>query len=399
MMDIKYKSKNIDATCIQFVKILDEIFVNKNKPIQLHEPQFQELEKQYLQDCLKSTFVSNIGEYVNNFEKLISEYTGSRYVTAVVNGTVALQVSLHLLGVQPNDEVLIPSLSFVATANAVVHSGAIPHFLDIDRRTLGINTEKLEEYLNDIAIFKNGNLFNKITGRRISVILPMHTFGHAVKIEEILEISKKFKLKVLEDAAEALGSRYKKKHLGTFGEVGILSFNGNKIITTGGGGAILTDNLKLSKLAKHLTTTAKKKHPWEFYHDQVAWNFRMPNLNAALGCAQMKNLDNILKKKRKLAKKYQKYFENQSEFKFFIEPELCRSNYWLNLILLEKSEFKIRNAILFYAIKNGYNCRPAWKLLNKLPMYKNNPSMDLKIANQVEKKIICIPSSPKLYNE
>ena len=296
MMDIKYKYKNIESICSQFVEILDEVFINKNKPIQLHEPQFQKLEKQYLQDCIKSTFVSNIGEYVNNFEKLISDYTGSRYVTAVVNGTVALQVSLHLLGVQPNDEVLIPSLSFVASANAVVHSGAIPHFLDIDRRTLGINTEKLEEYLKDIAIFKNDNLFNKMTGRRISVILPMHAFGHAVKIEEILEISKKFKLKVLEDAAEALGSRYKKKHLGTFGEVGILSFNGNKIITTGGGGAILTDNLKLSKLAKHLTTTAKKKHPWEFHHDQVAWNFRMPNLNAALGCAQIKNLDNILKK-------------------------------------------------------------------------------------------------------
>lgn len=396
MMNTKFETRITEDVSLKFVKLLNRIFSSNKKPVELHEPLFDGMEHQYIKECLDSSYVSSIGKYVNKFENLISQYTKSPYSVAVVNGTVAIQVGLYLLGVKPNDEVLVPSLSFVATANAVVHCGAIPHFLDVDKETLGINTNCLEDYLNEIAFIKNKYLFNKKTGRRISVIIPMHTYGHAVRIDEILAIAKKFKLNVLEDAAEALGSFYKKKHLGTFGDVGVLSFNGNKIITTGGGGAILTNNVKIFKLAKHLTSTAKKNHIWDFYHDQVGWNYRMPNLNAALGCAQMESLEKILRNKRKLTLKYRKYFDKVNDFELFREPDYCVSNYWLNIILLKKPNLILRNTILSKAIENGFKCRPVWTLLTKLPMYKKNPSMNIKIAKQLEKQIICLPSSSHL---
>ena len=396
MMNTKFDNDEGDFISSNFIEVLDKMFGNFKKPIELHEPLLNAKENKYVTECINSSYVSSIGKYVNKFEKLISEFTGSAYTIAVVNGTVALKVGLHLLGVKRDDEVLIPSLSFVATANAVVHAGAIPHFLDVDKETLGINTTLLEDYLSEIAILKNSFLFNKKTGRRISVIVPMHTYGHPVKIDEILRIAKKFNLRVLEDSAEALGSFYKNKHLGTFGDIGILSFNGNKTITTGGGGAILTNNFNIFKVGKHLTTTAKVKHSWEFYHDQVAWNYRMPNLNAALGCAQMEIIEKILLKKRKLSLKYKEYFKSYEDFKLFMEPKNSLSNYWLNIVLIKHKNLKIRNSILSKAIENGYKCRPVWTLLTKLPMYKNNPSMNIKIAKQLEKQIICLPSSPGL---
>ena len=364
--------------------------------IALHEPEFTGNESALVQDCLDSTFVSSVGKYVEQFEAALAEYTGAKHVIAVVNGTAALHIALKLAGVQSQDEVLLPALSFVATANAVSHSGAVPHFVDSSLDTMGIDPIALAEYLSTTAEPTSDGLRNRHTGRRIAAIVPMHTYGHPVDMATLMEVANRHKLAVVEDAAESLGSTYQGRHTGTFGKLGTLSFNGNKIITTGGGGAILTNDTELARHAKHLTTTAKRPHRWEFSHDEVAWNYRLPNLNAALGCAQMERLPDFLARKRELANRYQTAFPRFGAIHFVAEPVQSRSNYWLNTVQLEVPEMNMRDQILAAANAAGYQCRPTWILLHKLPMYTDCPHAPLPVAEQLEASLINLPSSAGL---
>lgn len=379
-----------------FLQGLAEVLGKPDPFIPLHEPEFLGNEWAKVKDCLDSTFVSSVGEYVDRFELMLAEYTGAKYAVAVVNGTAALHIALILAGVQPGDEVLVPSLSFVATANAVTHCGAIPHFVDSDPVTLGLDMQALQNHLKECGKDEQGKLINRWTGRRIAALVPMHTYGHPVDMLSLLDIAINYNLAVVEDAAESLGSSYQGKHTGTFGKLGILSFNGNKVITTGGGGAILTNDSDLAKQAKHLTTTAKQPHRWEFFHDQTAWNYRLPNLNAALGCAQMEQLPNLLRRKRLLAQQYQAVFSNMAGLEFISEPPNSQSNYWLNTIRLNQPNYQVRDRLLTVANDAGYQCRPTWKLLNKLPMYANCPHAPLPGAEKLEASLINIPSSAKL---
>jgi len=351
------------------------------------------LEGQIVQDCIKSTFVSSVGKYVDRFEQEIAEYSGAKYAVAVVNGTAALHISLILAGVKKNSEVLVPGLTFVATANAVCYAAAIPHFVDSEEETFGICPQKLDTYLSDICDIQNDVCVNKKTGRQITAIIPVHIFGHPCKIEEILEVAKKYKIEVVEDAAESLGSFYKGKHTGTFGRLGTISFNGNKIITTGGGGMILTDDEELAHQAKHLTTTAKVPHKWEYVHDQVGYNYRMANLNAAFGCAQLKQLPKFLQSKRDLHKRYCEKLSGLDGIRLLEEPCECSSNYWLQTIVLDDPDVELRNMILAGLNDAGLMSRPAWKGLHKLEHFKECPKMDMLVVNSLEKKIINIPSS------
>lgn len=359
----------------------------------MHEPYLSSLEENYVHDCLKSTFVSSVGKYVDNLERKIASYTGAARAVAVINGTAALHISLLLSGIRNDVEVLIPGLTFAATANAVCHAGGIPHFVDVEQNSFGICPQTLESYLKRICKITSGDCVNKLTGRKIGVIIPVHVFGHPCKIEQILEVANKYKLLVVEDAAESLGSFYKGQHTGTFGKLGNISFNGNKIITTGGGGMIITNDESLANQAKHLTTTAKVPHKWEFFHDQVGFNYRMPNLNAALGCAQLERLPELLDLKRKL---FHTYYENLSQINgigLVQEPPNCSSNYWLQTIILNKPNLDLRNEILSVLNEAGFMSRPAWKGLHKLDHFKDNPRMDMEITESLEKRIINIPSS------
>lgn len=366
--------------------------------IALHEPEFSGNERTLVQDCLDSTFVSSVGKYVDQFETMLADYTGAKHAVAVVNGTAALHIALKLAGVQPQDEVLLPALSFVATANAVAHCGAVPHFVDSGLDTMGIDPMALAEYLNTTAESTSNGLRNRHTGRRIAAIVPVHTYGHPVDMASLMEVANRHKLAVVEDAAESLGSTYQGLHTGTFGMLGTLSFNGNKIITTGGGGAILTNDAELARHAKHLTTTAKRPHRWEFFHDEVAWNYRLPNLNAALGCAQMDRLPDFLARKRELGNRYQAAFSRLNGIRFVAEPVQSRSNYWLNTVRLEAPEINVRDQMLAAANAAGYQCRPAWTLLNKLPMFVACPRALLPVAERLEASLINLPSSAKLAN-
>ncbi len=359
--------------------------------IPLHEPRFRGNEKKYLNDCIDSTFVSSVGKYVDLFEKNIAEYTKAKYAVAAVNGTAALHIALLLAGVETDDEVITQPLTFVATTNAISYTGAKPVFIDVEKSTLGMSPVALEEWLKQNTIIKEGKTINKKTSRRIAAIVPMHTFGHPCRIDEIVEIADKYGIPVVEDAAESLGSRYKGKHTGTFGKLGILSFNGNKIITTGGGGMIVTDDEKLAKLAKHITTTAKKPHPYEYYHDMTGYNYRLTNLAAALGVAQMEQLDNFLESKRKLAEEYKSFFSNFDDVEFFTEPENSISNYWLNVLIFKDK--KARDEFLEYSNANTIMTRPAWVLMNKLPMYKDCETGSLGNAEWLADRIVNIPSS------
>lgn len=365
----------------------------------LHTPFFDSKEEEYVLDCVRSNFVSSVGEYVNKFEKALSDFTGSKYVVSCVNGTSALHIALKLAGVDSNDEVLIPSMTFVATANAVSYCGAIPHFVDVDELTLGIDAKKLDFYLGEIVDFVGGKVVNKQTRRTIKAIVPMHTFGHPVDIDELKKVADKYNIIIIEDSAESLGSFYKGIHTGLFGKLGILSFNGNKIVTTGGGGAILTQDEELATKAKHITTTGKVPHKWEFYHDIIAYNYRLPALNSALGLAQIEKLTLFIEKKRRLAEFYKKAFRNFDEFDFFVERDYAKSNYWLNAIILKKEFESSRDEILNETNKNGIMTRPVWKLLHSLPMYCNCPRMDLSVSESLEKRIINIPSSAWLVDK
>ena len=364
--------------------------------VPLHEPSFSGNESKYVQECIESTFVSSVGKFVDRFEKEIADYTRAKYAVAVVNGTAALHVTLLLAGVESGDEVLVPALSFVATANAIRYCGAVPHFVDSEERTLGMDPEALRNYLQSSSEQRDGICVNRNTGCPIRAIIPVHIFGHPCDLDGLLAIASDFNLALIEDAAESLGSTYQGQHTGTFGLLGTLSFNGNKTITTGGGGAILTDDPKLAKRAKHLTTTAKLPHRWEYLHDEVGYNYRMPNLNAALGCAQLEELPEFLASKRRLFGCYQEAFQSIPQVRLFAEPAGSRSNYWLQTLLLDDSVANQRDAILEATNSAGLMTRPVWKLLHKLAPYCDCPCAPVPVAESLERRIVNLPSSPGL---
>ena len=367
--------------------------------INLHEPSFTGNEWSYVKECLDTGWVSSVGKYVNRFENDLAEYTGVKHAVATVNGTAALHICLKLVDVKPNDEVLLPAITFIATANAICYCKAIPHFVDCAEDTLGLCPRKLEKYLNEVTEIQSGQCINQQTNRRIKAVVPMHTFGHPVDLDPLAEVCEKYHLDLIEDAAESLGSFYKGRHTGTWGKVSALSFNGNKIITTGGGGAILTDDKHLAKRAKHITTNAKIPHQWEYVHDQIGYNYRLPNINAALGCAQLEKLPAYLKSKRELAKRYQTVFEKVDGVRIFTESKEAHCNYWLNVLLLDEKFYSEQDSILKITNNNGIMTRPVWKLLPKLPMFNNSPKMNLSVAESLERRLINLPSSPSLRNQ
>lgn len=365
-------------------------------PHKLHEPLFLGNEIKFIKDTIKKNFVSTSGEYVDKFEKKIKKFTKAKHVIAVINGTQGLYVSMLALGIKKNHEILVPSLTFVGTVNAITYTGAEAHFVDSNIKDLGIDCKKLEIYLNKISKIKNNKCINKKTGKIISGILPVHIFGHACDIENIIRLAKKFKLKVIEDAAEAVGSFYKKKHLGIFGDVGCFSFNGNKIITTGGGGAVVTNDKNLAKKIKHLVSTAKIAHKYEYIHDDVGYNFRMPSLNAALGLAQMQKISFFLKLKRELFYNYSKNFSKITGAIIFREGKNLKSNYWLQTLILDKKYKNLKNKILNYCYKRKIYLRPSWKLISGLKPYKKNQKMNLSGAQEIASRVINLPSSQSL---
>ena len=362
----------------------------------LHEPHFSGNEWVYVKECLDTGWVSSVGKFVDRFEHDLAEATGARHAVAVVNGTAALHICLQLAGVEPGDEVLMPALTFVATANAVSHCGAVPNFVDVDEATLGMAASELRDHLNNIADLRDGACFNRQTGRRIRALLPMHTFGHPSDLDALADVAARFCLELIEDAAESLGSYYKGRHTGNVGRLSALSFNGNKIITTGGGGAILTNDADLAKLAKHITTTAKLPHRWLFEHDMVAYNYRLPNINAALGCAQLEQLPGFLESKRQLFQRYRAAFSGIAGAHIVEEPAGCRSNYWLQTLLLDESAAGLRDDILAATNDAGLMTRPAWTPMHNLAPYANCPRAELPVTESLECRIINLPSSPQL---
>ena len=382
----------------EFLAVLKSVLGESgSSPIALHEPNIGQRENELVSKCLSSGWVSSVGEYISEFETGLAKFTNSKHAIAIVNGTAALHLALHAVGVKPGDEVLVPTLSFVATANSVSHCGAIPHFVDSDPETLGLDPHALRKHLSANASLRDGELHNTTTGRRIRAVVPMHTFGHPMQIAALIDVAKEYNLTVVEDAAESIGSFVGKVHTGTFGKCGTLSFNGNKTITTGGGGAILTNDDELAKRIRHLATTAKVPHDYEYIHDAVAFNYRMPNINAALGCAQLSRLDDFLSAKRILAKKYAEGFSSARSMQFVTEPHGTTSNYWLNTIRLNKPDLALRDELLSAARADGYMCRPAWNLLHTLPMHESSPRAKLPVAQNLWQSLINIPSSARHY--
>jgi len=377
------------ADLIQFIKSL---YPDQDR-IALQEPRFGGNEKKYLLDCIDSTFVSSVGTYVNRFEDMVAEFTGSAYAIATVNGTAALQVALQLAGVQAGDEVITQPLSFIATCNAIHYAGAQPVFIDVHPDTLALDPKRLEQFLSTHTRHDSAGCINKSTGKRIAAVVPMHTFGLPCHLEELLEICARYGIPMVEDAAESLGSFYHGRHTGTFGQLGTLSFNGNKTITTGGGGMILTSDPELARRAKHLTTTAKLGHPYEFVHDEIGYNYRLPNLNAALGCAQMEMLPHLLDSKREVALAYAAFL-NGSDIRLMTEMPGTRANYWLNAVVLKDRDE--REAFLAATHQSHIMTRPVWRLLSELPMYSHCQSDDLSMARKLEQQVVNIPSSARL---
>lgn len=361
--------------------------------IPLHAPVFAGNEKKYVLDTIESTFVSSVGKFVDKFEELIREYTGAKYAIATTNGTSALHMALMLAGVKQGDLVITQPLSFIATCNAISYIGAEPLFVDIDKETLGLSPEVLKGFLKETVEIKNGQSIHKNTGRRIAACVPMHTFGHPAKIDELVDICQQYNINLVEDAAESLGSIYKSQQTGTFGLLGTYSFNGNKTITCGGGGMIVTNDDHLGKLAKHLTTQAKVPHRWDFVHDHIGYNYRLPNLNAAIACAQMEQLDAFIANKRELAENYYNFFEKQ-DIQFISEPNNSRSNYWLNAVLLKNREE--RDLFLNYSNDKGVMTRPVWELMNRLPMFDKAITSDISNAEWIADRLVNIPSSVRL---
>lgn len=364
---------------------------NTKEFIPLHEPRFIGNEKKYLNDCIDSTFVSSIGKYVDQLEKEFAKKVGSKYAIATVNGTASLHIALLLANVKKNDEVITQPLTFIATCNAISYIGAQPIFIDVDLETMGLSPTSLEKFLNSNCKVIDRNCINKTTNKIVKACVPMHTFGHPCKIDEIKTLCDKWNIQLVEDAAESLGSYYKDKHTGTFGKLGAFSFNGNKIITSGGGGIIVTNDKELAIKAKHLTTTAKVPHPFEYVHDEIGFNYRMPNLNAALLVAQLEQLDIFINSKRKLAHMYNEFFNSYDNIDFINEPEYAKSNYWLQSIIVKDIQY--RNNFLEFTNKNGIMTRPIWKLMNELDMFKNAQSANLDNAKYLEERVINISSS------
>jgi len=384
------KCENMDKSLLSLVEYIKSLYPTTSK-VQLHTPAFLGKEKEYLTDCIDSTFVSYIGKYVTQFEEMTANYTGAKYAIATVNGTTALQVALQIAGVKHGDEVITQALTFVATANAISHAQAYPVFVDVDKDTMGMSPEKLNSWLDTNVEMdsKTGQAINKVTKRNVSAIVPMHTFGHACRIDEIKVVAGKYNIPLIEDSAESLGSFYKGKHTGIFGLAGVFSYNGNKPVTTGGGGMIITNDDRFAKKAKHITTTAKLPHPWEFVHDEIGYNYRLTNVNAAIGVAQMEKIDEILANKRKTANKYALFCE-ENNIQFVKEPSHSTSNYWLNAILLKSK--KERDDFLKYSNENGITTRPIWQLMNRLEMYKRYQAGDLSNSIWFADRVVNLPS-------
>lgn len=360
----------------------------------LHEPSFDENEEENVLNCLRTGWVSSVGKYVDQFERELESFTGAKRAIVVMNGTAALHMCYHAAGVRPGDEVLCPSLTFVATANAITYCGGLPHFVDIDEETLGVDPKKLRDYIQDNTHLEQGLCINKKTGRPIRALVVTHVFGHPAKIEDLKGVCDEFGLELVEDAAESLGSFYKGVHTGNFGKASALSFNGNKIMTTGGGGAILTNDTSLGKKIKHLTTTAKKPHPWAFEHTEVGYNYRMPNINAALGCAQLRKMDIYLSQKKTLADAYHEVFSDIECIELMREPENCQSNHWLNAIILKERDQGTLKNILGCAHAKNIFLRPVWNPLHTLKPFKDVPKMNLETTEALAERILCLPSSP-----
>lgn len=379
---------------IDFVKALHGADMRETVP--LHAPTFIGNEKKYLEECINSTFVSSVGPFVNRFERDIAAYTGAKRAVVCVNGTSALHMALMLAGVERGDLVITQPLTFIATCNAISYIGATPLFIDVDIDTMGMSPDKLKSWLKEnIEMHDDGYCYHKASGRRIKACVPMHTFGHPARIKEIAEICIRYNISLVEDAAESIGSLRDGRHTGTFGQIGVLSFNGNKTITTGGGGMLLFRDEQTADLAKHLTTQAKAAHPWKFMHDSVGYNYRMPNINAALGCAQLECIDTFLESKRAIAKAYEEYFSDFPEdVRFMTEPEGTRSNYWLCAIMMPDAE--TREEFLEYSNSHGVMTRPIWELMNHLPMFENAPAGDLSNAEYLAARIVNIPSSVRI---
>jgi perosamine synthetase len=367
-----------------------------NGVLALHEPVFAGNEIPYLEECIKSTFVSSVGKFVDRFERMLEEFTGAKRAIAVVNGTAALHACFKLVGVEPGEEVISPALTFIATTNAIAYCGATPHFVDSSFETLGMDPRALGIRLNAIADNTPNGTFNRETGRRIAAIAPMHTFGHPVDMDGITTIAKHWGIPVVEDAAESLGSTYRGQAVGSQARLAALSFNGNKIVTTGGGGAILTDDEEIGRRAKHLTTTAKLPHKWAFVHDEIGFNYRLPNLNAALGCAQLEQLAGFLASKRALANAYDRAFADVAGVHFARESEGTTSNYWLNAILLDEAHSGLRDDVLAALNDAGFGARPVWTLMHRLPMFAASPRGDLRVAESIERRLINLPSSASI---
>ena len=380
--------KKIDQISRDVIAFTKRIFGEGFVP--LHRPVFEGNERQYLVDCVDSNFVSSVGVKVSEFEKLVAEFTGSKHAIATVNGTAALHIAIKLAGVKPGDEVITQALTFIATCNAISYAGAEPLFIDVDVDTMGLSPVALKCFLEENAEKRTNGTFNKTSGKKMSACVPMHTFGFPCRIAEIAEICADWDIALIEDAAESLGSYVGSRHTGTFGSMATLSFNGNKVITTGGGGMIITDDLEVAKRAKHITTTAKIPHPYEFVHDEIGYNYRMPNLNAALGCAQMERLREFLAIKTKLADKWSGLFDEKG-VKFVSALEENKANHWLNAIILDSKED--RDAFLKMTNDNDVMTRPIWMLMSKLPMFKNCQTDGLENSLWLEDRVVNIPSS------
>lgn len=380
----------------EVLSLLNDVLKGSSKPLSLHEPELDDTDVEYVTDCVKSGWVSSVGKYVDEFERRLEEITGAKRAVAVCNGTAALHICAQVSGAGPGDEVLVPSLTFVATTNAIAYTGATPHFVDVDKKTMGVDPVALRKYLSDIGEVKNNQLVNRKTKKPIKALVAMHAFGHPCDMKSLLQLAKDFHFELIEDAAESLGSYCQGQHTGTLTKVSALSFNGNKIVTTGAGGAILVDDVELGKKIKHLTTTAKVSHPWAFVHDEVGYNYRLSNLSASLGCAQLTRFDDFLKRKRVLANEYQKAAENYKSFSFSKEPHGTKSNYWLNNIVLHESSMTDLDKILGACHEMGYLARPIWRPMHKLEMYKSCPRMSLENTEWLESRVISLPSHPRL---
>jgi perosamine synthetase len=376
------------------IKHIRHLFNTPTEFIPLHEPRFIGNEKKYVMDAIDSTFVSSVGKYVDQFEEMMCEITGAKYAIAIVNGTNALHLSMVLAGVEPGDEVITQSLTFIATANAISYCQATSHFVDVDKETMGLSPTLLDAHLQEISEMRNGECFNKNTNKRIKACVPMHTFGLPLYIDGLVKVCDKYNITLIEDAAESLGSYYKGQHTGTFGKLGTFSFNGNKTVTSGGGGAIITDDEELAKRAKYLSTQAKIPHKWEYKHDAIGYNYRMPNLNAALACAQLEQLDFYIKNKRELNDNYAQFLVGNGDVKLVQEVKNAKSNYWLNAVILkDKSE---RDNFLEELNSKGVMTRPIWVLMNHLEMFKDCPKSDLSNSEWLEDRVVNIPSSVRI---